>query len=551
MNKKRIKNSAITVSILALAVFASPHTAVAADNMAAYWKFDETSGTAPADSSGDGVTGTGVSTPTIETDVATLAFTSVRSLDFNGSTEYVKFRDKLDLNRADAMTISMWIKPDTITGAEFRALVTKQDNEANYTGWGFWMRNNDGGPAAALEFSYNDDGDASVDTFATSVEDIGAGSWIHVVVVYNNETITFYKNGSALSNGASGTGATSNINTAVELCVACDDLATDELFDGNIDDVRIYTRALSTTEISALAAGNHTSATWDGSTDTAWATGANWDINAQPDPYTKLTIADVTNNPLMSENTGAASVTIDSGGIMDTEGFNLTFNDSGAFVNNGTLIIEGDETLSGFTNDTDTGLITYDGTGTYASGLIAGDTYNDLTFSGSGGTWTLDAALDVNDDLALTTGTLDVSGTNYGITVGGDWTDAGAGAFTEQGGTVTFDGTGTLSANETFENVTINSGGTVTLGAALDLDDTLTLTAGTLDVSGTNYGITLKSWTDSGAGTFTEQGGTVTFDVAAGTINSNETFENVTINHAGTTTLGAALDLDDTLTITA
>ncbi|KKP41751.1 MAG: hypothetical protein UR31_C0024G0001, partial [Parcubacteria group bacterium GW2011_GWA2_33_14] len=70
-------------------------------------------------------------------------------------------------------------------------------------------------------------------------------------------------------------------------------------------------------------------------------------------------------------------------------------------------------------------------------------------------------------------------------------------------------------------------------------------------VSGTNYGISLKSWTDSGSGTFTEGTGTVTFDVAGGTINSNEAFNSITINHAGTSTLSADTTVAGTLTITS
>ena len=37
--------------------------------------------------------------------------------------------------------------------------------------------------------------------------------------------------------------------------------------------------------------------------------------------------------------------------------------------------------------------------------------------------------LDVNGNLTLTAGTLDVSGSNFGISVAGDWTDTGAGSF--------------------------------------------------------------------------------------------------------------------------
>ena len=90
-------------------------------------------------------------------------------------------------------------------------------------------------------------------------------------------------------------------------------------------------------------------------------------------------------------------------------------------------------------------------------------------------------------------------GDTFAITVAGSWTDTGAGVFNEGTGKVTFDGTGTVNSNEPFNNVTVNSGGTVTLGRALDVNANLVLTAGTLDVSGSSFGIAIAgNWTDTG-----------------------------------------------------
>ncbi|MDO8486292.1 MAG: hypothetical protein Q7S77_01165, partial [Candidatus Staskawiczbacteria bacterium] len=178
---------------------------------------------------------------------------------------------------------------------------------------------------------------------------------------------------------------------------------------------------------------------------------------------------------------------------------------------------------------------------------------NGGTFTGGSGT------VSVTDGVTLSSGTLTAPSSTLTLTIfdADDlasslvWTHTG-GTFNHNSGTVTITGTGyTVSGTTAFNNFTINHAGTTTLGAALDLADTLTLTAGTLDVSGTNYGITAKSWTDTGAGTFTEGTGTVTFDVTGGTINSNDAFNSVTVNHAGTTTLGADTTISGALTLTA
>ncbi len=250
--------------------------------------------------------------------------------------------------------------------------------------------------------------------------------------------------------------------------------------------------------------------------------------------------------------------TVINGGTMKSGTNTVTFGDAGGdsvTISSGGLEIESDAPGNDIVKNATTwtnsgGTITYNAATGIVGVVLSGlSPYFNLAINSSGSTYSLQANTDVDSSVTLTAGTLDVSGSNYNMTVGGSWTDTGAGTFTEGTGTVTFDGTGTINSNEAFENVTV--AGTITLGAALDADATLIISSGSLDVSGSNFGITVGGgWTDTGAGTFTEGTGTVTFD-GTGTINSNEAFENVTINSAGTVTLGAALDADGNLSITA
>ena len=324
-----------------------------------------------------------------------------------------------------------------------------------------------------------------------------------------------------------------------------------------------------TTTYTGLAAGNnYYNLTFNGS-------GGAWNLNAALDVNSTLTITD---------------------GTLDLSGSNLDLT-GGTFSNSSILQLKGGETLTAFTNDTDSGTVVYDGDGatTYSS-LAAGNNYNSVTFNNAGNTWTLGAAMDVNSNLTITTGTLDVSGTNYGVTVGGNWSNAGT--FTERSGTVTFDkangtqtlnngsddlnnlshtGAGTLqlatnglTVNGTFTNsagtfdanalantvtgLTTVSGGTYsastatqTLGGGLTVSGgTFTGSSGTVDVNGT---MTLSSgtltaptgtfrisgdWTVEG-GTFTPGSGTVTLDGTADqTLTAGgKSFNNLTINNTG------------------
>lgn len=165
--------------------------------------------------------------------------------------------------------------------------------------------------------------------------------------------------------------------------------------------------------------------------------------------------------------------------------------------------------------------------------------FNDVEVNG--GTTTLGGDLEVSDDLTITTGTLDVSGSNFGITVNGDWIDTGAGTFTSRSGTVTFGGTGTINSNDSFHNVTVNTTGTVTLGGAFTAGGSFALSNGTFNASGNTSSVTgaaaissgtyqsstatntFGSLSLSGSGNFT--GGSGTVDVnGAFTLNTSGTF---------------------------
>ena len=166
----------------------------------------------------------------------------------------------------------------------------------------------------------------------------------------------------------------------------------------------------------------------------------------------------IINNPsgvlLANDLTNITStLTINNGSTFDINGQDLT---AVTLVNNGNLQLLGSETVNITTMDTDSGTVTYDGSG--ATGLAAGDNYFNLIFNQSG-TSTLDANLDVNGSVSISSGTLDASTSNYNINVGGDWTNNGS--FISRSGLVTFDNNsdifaGGTSATKDFNNVTLS-----------------------------------------------------------------------------------------------
>ncbi len=215
----------------------------------------------------------------------------------------------------------------------------------------------------------------------------------------------------------------------------------------------------------------------------------------------------------------------DANNSFDATGGTLTF--SGAASLN-----LGDAVTSLGTMTSNLGTVTYDGT----TQTVFSDAYNNLSLSG--GTKTLGGAITVAGNLTNASGsTLDAAdGSNHAISVAGDW--ANSGTFTSRAGTVTLNGT----ANQTltpgtgaFYNLTLNNTGTdnqsITPGAALDVDNVLTLTDGTLALTG-NYNVNIGGNLTIADGAVWSKGtGTTTFD---GSGDQTLTDSNSTPNNLGT-----------------
>ncbi|MBZ0166419.1 MAG: hypothetical protein K8I00_06385, partial [Candidatus Omnitrophica bacterium] len=182
------------------------------------------------------------------------------------------------------------------------------------------------------------------------------------------------------------------------------------------------------------------------------------------------------------------------------------------------------------------------------------DTGNNITF-------TLEDALDINGTLRITGGNLDTkSGENNSIHVAGNWLNQDL--FTARNGIVTLDGT--------MGSPTITSGGQAfyfldiddsdfnvdfLLLDPLDVNGTLMITSGTLDVNAAgNYMINVGgAW--SSQDTFLARTGTVSFDATSGTpaiYSYGQSFYNIDFDDGGGTAtflLEDALDVNGTLRI--
>lgn len=350
---------------------------VSADSLVGYWKLDETSGTSAADSSGDGNTGTHTNGPTISTTVpSTISFTNARSLSFDGTDDYVDTPDDssslgggpLSFDDSNNFSLSLWYKgSDTATGTSGhgKTLLGRDSGDI----WANFVLN-----GGNVQYRHYNGGWQTI----TSLNSIADNAWHHVVYVnHSNATGDLYVDGVA-----NVTGASSALDDGARRFVINNFMrGYNNLYtSGLLDDVRIYKRALSQTEIADLAAGRHIATSWKGNNSTAFENAGNWSGSYIPDPYSRVTVQFRANQPTLTGAVQFAGLTINTGASLKTNGTGITMKDSGVFTNYGTLITKGNETFTSLTNDARKGTVLVYGTGSYSS-LPTGLSYYNLNLN--------------------------------------------------------------------------------------------------------------------------------------------------------------------------
>lgn len=162
------------------------------------------------------------------------------SLDFDGAGDYADMGNGSSLNITSAITISAWIKPGVI---QEQYIVAKYPGDDVLSGYNLLIADNE------LYFRL---GDGALRHQLNLTGGLSAGSWYHIAATWDGSTMLLYKDGSQISGSTSfvGTMGTNSNNVAVGSRAG-----SSYYWNGSIDDVRIYNRALSSTEVSDLYNG--------------------------------------------------------------------------------------------------------------------------------------------------------------------------------------------------------------------------------------------------------------------------------------------------------
>jgi len=199
------------------------------DNLVSYWKLDEASGNA-ADSIGSN---------TLTNDNITYATGKINNgADLESGSTAVFTTTTTPVTGTGDKTISVWCKPESFNANGNVAVAIGGQSTNNQINIGF----SDNGKAYAN--LYGGGGLARASSASSN------GTWYHLVAVYKTSGFILYVNGSQVATGAANSMNVSGTNG--NIFGNYTDYDTNWGYDGLIDEVGIWSRALSSTEVTEL-----------------------------------------------------------------------------------------------------------------------------------------------------------------------------------------------------------------------------------------------------------------------------------------------------------
>jgi len=224
------------------------------DGLVGYWKMDDdVTGDSQTivDYSGAGNDGT-TSDGNITLDCESAGKFNL-GCNFDGSDDYIDISDSsvFDIDPNQDYTWSYWIKPDGFT--EWSAVWSQTVVADTY--FIVYAHNESGQVTQGLSVGlYSSAGNGLYRHSNDNV--LSADTWHHVVVTYDSsrigaERLWVYVDGVNQNENSGNTGTLSNISTT-DIQIGSNAAYSNEFFDGDVDETRIYNRALSSTEVEKL-----------------------------------------------------------------------------------------------------------------------------------------------------------------------------------------------------------------------------------------------------------------------------------------------------------
>jgi glucose/arabinose dehydrogenase len=202
--------------------------------LVARYAFEEATGSVTADLSGNNNSGTlsgGVSWTTGKFGTG---------INFGGASGEVVASDAPSLDLTGSFTLMAWVKPDTLAG--FHTILIKESSAT----CGYWLQTN----GTQISSGFNA-GSGCLDHQTTSAN-LATGNWYHIAAVLDRTANTFqiYLDGTSILAVPETAAPAPNTESLV-----LGRTHAGEFWNGSLDDVRIYNRALTPAEIVQVRQG--------------------------------------------------------------------------------------------------------------------------------------------------------------------------------------------------------------------------------------------------------------------------------------------------------
>jgi Concanavalin A-like lectin/glucanases superfamily/Calcineurin-like phosphoesterase len=213
---------------------------VLADGPVSYWRLGEQSGTTAFDSVTGSNNGTYNSGTTLGVPGAIVSDTNSAAA-VNGTSGYVSVADNPNLDITGDMTLEMWAKPGLLNGTTQTILQKGTSANAAGPGWQYRVSITSANQWKAILFV----GSASIAVIDT-IDTLSTSRWDYLVEVRSGSTMTFYVNRQPVGS-TSISGPTNSTNGMLAFGRAGG--YSNYYYNGSIDEVAIYPKALSASQI--------------------------------------------------------------------------------------------------------------------------------------------------------------------------------------------------------------------------------------------------------------------------------------------------------------
>ncbi|WP_323789520.1 LamG-like jellyroll fold domain-containing protein, partial [Psychroserpens sp.] len=172
-------------------------------------------------------------------DTIEVTIESCPTIDFDGNNDYITFENNYNLS--NQFSIEAWIKPESISGTQ--TIFSKRNANDLSTGYDLRLVGN------IIQFTWNASG------VIQSSYPLTTDRWFHIAVVNSSGTYRLYVDGIEVSNPIGGSAP--SVNTMKSLIGGMDQIGNASsrpvnYYDGWVDELRIWNKALSTAQIRQM-----------------------------------------------------------------------------------------------------------------------------------------------------------------------------------------------------------------------------------------------------------------------------------------------------------